>query len=192
MKLLIEAYINFLPNHEEKKRKHVDAAWDMIQHAYSKIGGIHGSGFNNKEDMVKNIPMWKLAVSKGQVVAGAFYKDKEGRKRVAVATNGSDEGKAHLAKIMTADMHTGRSYGEVSGPSLAFSRKYNFDFDKHIIPYEHAAKIMSKTGDEIMRPDPNDPHIKKYPEIAHHFYSRKIGNEYHTKLMIGKPGNPIK
>ena len=191
MKLIIEGYINLLPNHEDKKRQHVDAAWDMIQKAYAKVGGIHGSGFNSKEDMVKNIPMWKLVIHKGNVVAGAFYKDKEGRKRVAVATDGTDTGKVHLSKVMTADLHQGRSFGEVSGPSLAFSRKYNSDFDKHIIPYDKAAEIHARTGDEILPPDPNDPHIKKYPEIAHHFYRRKIGNGYHTKLMVGKPGQPI-
>lgn len=191
MKLILEAYINLLPNHEDKKRQHVDAAWNMLQNSYSKIGGIHGSGFNSKEDMIKNIPMWKLVIKKGQVVAGAFYKDKQGRKRVAVATDGTDEGKSHLAKIMTDDLHQGRAFGEVSGPSLAFSRKYNPDFDNHIIPYDHVANIMARTGDEISKPDPNDPHVRKYPEIAHHFYRRKIGNEWHTKLMVGKPGNPL-
>lgn len=192
MKLIVEGYVNLLPDHEEKKRKFADAAWDMIQKSYSKVGGIHGSGFNSKDDMVKNIPMWKLVVKKGQVVAGSFYKDKQGRKRVAVATDGTDEGKQHLAKVMTDDLLTGRAFGEVSGPSLAFNRKYNPHFDQHIVPFKQAAHILSRTGDEIIPPDANDPHVQRYPELAHHFYRRKIGNEWHTKLMVGKPDNPIK
>lgn len=192
MKPIDEAYINLLPGHEDKKREHADAVWNLIQQSYSKVGGIHGSGFNSKEDMVANIPMWKLIRRKGEIVGAAMYKDKEGRKRVAVATNGTDQGKAELAKVMTADLHKGRSFGEVSGPSLAFSRKYDAEFDKHIVPFEHAQQILARTGDEILRPDPNDPHLKRYPEIAHHFYRRKIGNDYHTKLMVGKPGTAIK
>lgn len=189
--ILTETYVNLLPDQEDKKRKYVDAAWDMIQKSYAKVGGIHGSGFQHKEDMIKNIPIWKLVVKKGQVVAGAFYKDNQGRKRVAIGTNDTDEGKAHLAKIMTSDLLTGRSYGEVSGPSLAFNRKYNPDFDQHVIPFDQAAQIHGRTGDEIVKPEPNDPHILKYPDLAHHFYRRKIGNEWHTKIMVGKPGNPI-
>ena len=39
----------------QEKEKYVDEVWDMLQTAYSSIGGIKGSGFESKEDMIKKI-----------------------------------------------------------------------------------------------------------------------------------------
>ena len=47
----------------------------MIQKAYADQGGMHGSGFKSPEDMVKNIPMWKLSKKDGKVTSVAMYKD---------------------------------------------------------------------------------------------------------------------
>ena len=86
---LQEGFTNLLPHHGELKRKHVDAVWDMLQHSYAKIGGIHGSGFSSKEDMIAKIPMWKIGKTGGRVNSVVLYKDKEGRKSVAAGTDGS-------------------------------------------------------------------------------------------------------
>jgi hypothetical protein len=45
---------------------------------------------------------------------------------------------------------------------------------------------------EIRRPPHDDPEIKRHPEFAEHFYQRKIGNHWHTKLIVGKPGKRLK
>jgi len=188
---LQEGFTNLLPHHGELKRKHVDAVWDMLQHSYAKIGGIHGSGFSSKEDMIAKIPMWKIGKTGGRVNSVVLYKDKEGRKSVAAGTDGTVEGKKRMAEIMTHDMH--RSYGEKSGPALAFMKKHTPPgfVQQYAIPYEHVKKISKALGDEVRRPPEDDPEILKHPELKDHFYQRQIGGQWHTKAMFGAPYKKI-
>lgn len=191
---LTEKVTNLIGDNPDKE-KHKNEVYQLLQNAYSKIGGIHGSGFSNPDDMVKNIPFWKLSHSTDEngnkvLRAVSLYKDKNGRKSVAVATDGTQTGKEHLSRIMTSDIVRGTMYSEKSGPSLSFLKR-NLPKDhlqKYAIPYEHVSKI---SGEEIQRPPDNDPEILKHPELKDHFYQRKIGDEWHTKIMLGKTGQKI-
>lgn len=186
---LEERYINLIHD-DPRKHQYKDEVHSLLTKAYEKIGGIHGSGFKDPDDMVKNIHMWKLAKKDGKVVAAALYKDKDGRKSVAVATNGTEEGKKHLAHIAKHDLINNRSYSEKSGPSLSFTKKsLGSDIVKHAIHPDYVKNIVS---DEIRKPPENDPEIVKHPELKDHFYQRKIGDEWHTKVMLGTPGKTIK
>jgi len=186
---LEERFINLLPQHEKEKHEHADHVWNMLQTAYKPLGGIHGSGFESKEDMVKKIPMWKLHKEGGKVRSVQLYKDKEGRKRVAIATDGTDAGKRGLASMMKDDFKQKRSYGEVSGPSLSFLKKHLPNVRDFAIPRHQAAKLAKE---ELRKPPHDDPELQKHPELKHHFYQRKIGGEWHTKVMLGIPHNPIR
>ena len=64
--LLFESYQNIFD--EETKRKYANEVFELLQNAYSKIGGIKGSGFSSPEDMIQNIPFWKLFIYKGKVI----------------------------------------------------------------------------------------------------------------------------
>ena len=187
---LEERFINLLPQHEKEKQDHSKHVYDMLTKSYADQGGIQGSGFESPESMVKKIPMWKLHRSDGKIRAAALYKDKTGRKRVAIATDGSDEGKKAAAQIMVDDLRQGRSYGETSGKSLSFLKKHAGEhLKKHVKTYDEATKI---SGDELRRPPENDPDVLRHPEYKDHFYQRKIGDEWHTKLMVGTHGKDIK
>jgi hypothetical protein len=189
---LEERFINLLPQHEKEKHEHAKHVHDMLTKSYADQGGIHGSGFENPESMVKKIPMWKLHKSDGKVRAAALYKDKSGRKRVAIATDGSDEGKKAAARIMVDDITRGRSYGETSGRSLSFLKKNTGEhLKKHVRTFEEASSIAKKSGDEVRKPPDDDPEVKRHPEYKDHFYQRKIGDEWHTKLMVGTTGKTI-
>lgn len=185
-----ERFVNLLPHQEEEKRKHAKEVYGLVQKSYSKIGGIHGSGFKDHEDMVKNIPLWKLHKKDGQIKAVTLYKDKGGRKSVAVATDGSEEGKKALGHIVKDDITRNRSYKEVSGPSLSFGKKHITDIHKHIIHPDEVKKHLK--GEEIRKPPHDDPEIQRHPELKDHFYQRKIGDHWHTKVMLGTPGKKIK
>lgn len=64
----------------DQKRKYADEAFAQLQKSYEKVGGIHGNGFANVEDFIKNIPFWKLRLgADGKIVSAAYYKDKGGR-----------------------------------------------------------------------------------------------------------------
>lgn len=186
---LEERFINLLPHHEDKKREHAEEIHTMLQKAYKPIGGIHGSGFNSPEDMVKNIPMWKIHRHEGKIKAVALYKDKEGRKRVAVATDGSEEGKKGLANIMKNDLTQHRSYGETSGKSLSMIKKHVPDITQHALKFD---QVKSLTKDPIRKPPENDEEIKRHPELKDHFYQRQIGSDWHTKIMLGTPHKAVK
>jgi len=189
---LEERFINLLPQHQDEKEEHAKHVHDMLTKSYADQGGIHGSGFESPDSMVKNIPMWKLHKSDGKIRAAALYKDKVGRKRVAIATDGSDEGKKAAARMMVDDIRQGRSYGETSGRSLSFLKKNAGEhLKKHVRSFEEASSIAKSNGDEIRRPSEDDPEVQRHPEYKEHFYQRKIGNEWHTKLMVGTSGKTI-
>ena len=185
--ILVERFVNLLGDDPEKD-KYVDVVWDMITKSYARIGGIQGKGFSTKEDLINNIPFWKLVRKDGDIVAGAFYRDKAGRKRVAVATNGTDTGKVALASIMANDFD--RAYFEVSDPSLGFMiKQVGLDFVQgYALSVEQAQQI---SGDELQAPPADDPHVVKYPSLANNFYQRDIGGHMHTKIMLGTAGNKI-
>jgi hypothetical protein len=62
--ILQERFVNLIGD-DARKERHKDAAYDMLQQTYASIGGIKGSGFNSPDDMVENIPFWKLAFKDG-------------------------------------------------------------------------------------------------------------------------------
>jgi len=158
----------------DEKEEYADRVWDIIQNSYKACGGIHGSGFRDKTDMMKNIPMWKVFRRGEDIKVVMMYKDKNGRKRVAIGTDGSSEAKAMLAKMLVDEYRTGRAYGEVSDRSLAFIRKQFSDseFSKFAVPVDKVKEILS--DDEIVPVD-------KY------LYKRMIGGEWHEKMMLGNP-----
>lgn len=172
--LLFESYQNIFD--EETKRKYANEVFELLQNAYSKIGGIKGSGFSSPEDMIQNIPFWKLFIYKGKVIACMMYKDKGGRKMVAIGsirdkTNPLyDKSKEIVFTMMKDDVKTFRSYGEISGNVL---KKYkslipNF-FEEFCVP----AETVSKYFTDII-------------PTGKYTYKRKIGNEYIEKVMYGK------
>lgn len=158
----------------------------MVQNAYASIGGIHGSGFKNHHDMTKNIPIWKMHKDHtGKVRAVGLYKVKDGKpKRVAIATDNTPEGKKGLKHIVKHDLANKRAYVETSGPSLKFHKKVHGDLTKHALTHDEVKRRMS--GDEIRKAPHDDPKVKAHPELKKHFYQRKIGNEWHTKVALGK------
>ena len=191
-KFLQERFINLLHD-DPRKQQYAAEVHGMLQKAYEKIGGIQGSGFRSPEDMIKNIPMWKLHKRGGKIRGAVLYKDTNGRKSVATATDGSEEGKKGVAEIYRDDVLRGRAYGERSASALSFTKKVvgAEHLKKHIIPYEHVQKTLG--GDvEIRRPPEDDPEIQRHPEFRDHFYQRQIGDHWHTKLMFGTPGKNLK
>lgn len=182
---LSERFLTFLHANSAERELYAKEVYDLLQKAYEYIGGLKGSGFNDVEDMKKNIPIWKLVRQDGKIVAVAMYKDKEGRKRVAIASYGSVKGKQRLAEIVKDDMEKERAYAEISGGSLRFSKRQVSNFEDFVIPPEEVEKIVD---DEIIYPvDPDDPEVEANPRTRRIFLSKKIGSEWKTKIMTGTP-----
>ena len=186
--LLTENFKNLFSAND--KEKWAEQAFAQLQATYGPIGGLHGNGFSSIEDFKTNIPFWKLSVKNGKIIAAAFYKDKAGRKCVAVSQDGTKEGKAALAEIMSADLKHGRSYIEVSGGALGFLVKLHGheELKKYAVPVPILRKEM---GDDLHTVPESDPDLKKYPELKDYFYQRMIGGELHTKIALGRTGKKL-
>lgn len=173
--VLFEKYENLLsdPKYDDRKVELSTKIYNMIQNSYRKIGGNKGKGFETPESMVKEIPFWKIFRRGDEIKAVLMYKNENGRKRVAVATDGTKEGKEYLGKLVLEDYLQGRAYVEISGPSLEFTKKLlkPEQYEFYSIPFDKVKEIINKD-------------IKEIPGEKYNYY-RKIGNEYHIKRMLG-------
>lgn len=193
--MVCEKFKNFIgPDSVLQKAKYADEVYAMLNKAYAKIGGIKGSGFGSPKEMVAKIPFWKLGFQKGELKIVMLFKDKGGRKVVALGTDGTKEARKMLANALHHDLN--RAFKEFSDGIWKFSRKFIGDevLLKFVIPVSKVKKIMK--GKEILTMDEvpdeakgdivgNDPFYKYY-------YGRSIGGEIHVKIMMGTDGLPIK
>lgn len=188
---LTEKFINLFT--KEEKDQYKDEVYEFLKQAYAAIGGLKGSGFSSADDMARNIPMWKLSRRNGKIVAGVLYKDKGGRKIVASFTDGTDEGRSQLADILKNEFK--RSYTEVSEAALGFIRKVAGveTISKFVIPREKVKQMLKLKDDEFRIEVPeDDKNVKSLPTLKDYFYQRKIGGEFHTKIMMGNPTKIIR
>lgn len=195
---ITENYKNFIgPKSRENREKWVDQTWDILQKSYAPIGGIKGSGFNSKQDMIDNIPFWKLYTKNDKVVAAASYKDKGGRKSVAIATDGSDLGKKIVGDMFKSSL--GVSYGEKSGPALGGMMKTVpwDELQKFLLTPDQVSKVTGKkvvalTKVDVDKLDAKDKKtVDKFPQLEPYFYVRELGGEMHLKVAMGTPNLPI-
>ena len=136
--LLYEKYQNLFLSSQSQRELYAHEVWLMLQNAYSAIGGIKGSGFNSKEDMISKIPFWKLYFKDGKLKVVYMYKDKSGRKLVAMATDGSPEAKETLISDLKRNLKV--SYMEVSGPLLGMILKHIPIADIRALSITHAER----------------------------------------------------
>lgn len=199
---LAETYVNLIKDRDDEKRENLKIQlFDMLKKSYQKIGGLHGSGFSSENDMIENIPFWKLVRKNGEILSAVFYKDKDGRKLVATTTNGSQEGKEELIRILIDELGLSknllkknigaRSYFEISGPILSIiSREIDYDLIKSVAVSVSDVRKM-QTDSAIYDVGIHDPEVMKHPELRDFFYMREIGGENHTKIMLGVKNQKI-
>jgi len=185
---LEERYINALKQTDKEQYK--EEVFKILQDSYAKIGGIHGDGFRSPDDMVQNIPFWKMVRRNGKIVAVAMYKDTNGRKRVAIGTDGTEVGKAEIKKIVASDFD--RAYVEVSKASFySMLKELGSSFLlKYVKVHDEVEKILGKQIDRNP-PHPSDDFMKPVPEFAPYMYAREIGGSKHVKLLFGTSGKKI-
>jgi hypothetical protein len=189
---LQERFINLFKGDLEKRIQYADEVWEILQRSYKDIGGVLINGMRTKEEMIKNIPFWKLVTLHDKVVAVSMFKDKGGRKRVALGTDGSLEAKAKVKEMMLTDLKLKRSWGEISGPSYGFLKKSVAPeiLRSALIPVQTV--IALSPGKNIKPSFGNDPKIKASDPLRDFWYMRSIGGkEPKSKLAIGTPGNKM-
>lgn len=186
--LLTERYFNaFKP---ADKAKYSQEIWDMLQRSYKPVGGIHGNGFRDIDDMIQSNHMFKIGLRGGNPVMVSIYKDKDGgRKKVALGTDGSREGIVMARDSLKAELFTGRAYGEFSGPVFGAAKKMFPPevLTTFLVPAKDVSAMINKeitigAGPDMKTMGENDPYSQYY-------YQREIGGELHTKIAYGDPQN---
>jgi len=186
---ILEKIINVFSS--EEKQPFLEEVWTLIQKSYAPIGGTKGFGFDSKESFIKLIPFWKLLRKNGKVVAAVVYRDRGGRKLVAVASDGSPEGRQGIIQIFKEELSTKRSFFEISGPLLKFlfNNLGEFFLKDNAISFNEVSEILR--SDTIFEVEKDSPELKMFPSLSKFFYQREIGGHLHTKILLGRPGNHI-
>jgi len=191
-KILMESYKNLIQSPEEKS-KYVDQVWDILQNAYSDIGGVKGNGFNSKQDMIDNIPFWKLIIKDEKVVGVILYKDRGGRKTVALGIDPSSAyAKSEIKKVIGQEIF--RSYSELSkGPLNVLMKQYPWDILKlYTFTPDEASKALKKevypVPEDVLK---NNTSLRKYPQLKDYGYMRNIGGTKEFKVLFGRTGLKI-
>jgi hypothetical protein len=195
---LDERYVNAIGDRDiDLKNQYKKQVWDLLQSSYAKNGGLMGSGFQSMEIMVQKIPMWKMVINNGTVEAVVMYKDKGGRKSVAMGSTGSPYAKKAISNLFPAELQ--RSYGEKSKSALGALMK--------IVPWsvlepyaKTPAQVQKVSKDTITSlkdfkgtlPDDAKATLTKFPVLQPYGYFREIGGKLSFKVMIGTPGKTIK
>jgi len=197
-KFISERYVNAIGDKDiDLKNQYKKQVWDLLQSSYAKNGGLMGSGFQSMEIMVEKIPMWKMVINNGTVEAVVMYKDKGGRKSVAMGSTGSPYAKKAISNLFPAELQ--RSYGEKSKSALGALMK--------IVPWsvlepyaKTPAQVKKVSKDTITSlkdfkgtlPDDAKATLTKFPVLQPYGYFREIGGKLSFKVMIGTPGKTIK
>ena len=195
-KYIKEGYSNFIGKGSlADKQKWADRVWDMLQAAYDDIGGIKGSGFSDKEDMINNIPFWKIFHRGEKLIAVVLYKDTNGRKLVALGTDKSNAAKKILSNIFKETLKV--SYGEQSGKLLNLVVKsVSYErLEPFLLEPIYVQKLLDK---QIYPPIPEKLNAmdtetyKKFPKLHKYFYMRDFGGKSYLKICLGTPHLIIK
>jgi hypothetical protein len=195
---LNERYVNAIGDRDiDLKNQYKKQVWELLQSSYAKNGGLIGNGFQSMETMVQKIPMWKMVINNGTVEAVVLYKDKGGRKSVALGSTGSPYAKKAISNLFPAELQ--RSYGEKSKSALGALMK--------IVPWsvlepyaKTPAQVKKVSKDSITSlkdfkgtlPDDAKATLAKFPVLRPYGYFREIGGKLSFKVMIGTPGKTIK
>lgn len=163
---------------KEEMMKYSKEAWDIISKAYAYIDGV--AGCPDYESFVKEYIdnaekdklMWKMVTREGKLKCIKIYTMKRGgRKGIIMASDGTEQGKKDLMKILDEDyrMKDRQAWNEVSGKALGSALKAGG------IPLPNWVIL------ELMPDKSNNIELRE----DGWFYTRIIGGKKHTKLLMG-------
>lgn len=161
--IITEKVVNLVDR--QQKSKYAGQVWELLQQAYSSIGGF-GSA-SDVDQLIDDSGMWKLVTRDGKITAVNIYKDKHGRKTIAIATDGTPQGKSDYRMLNSEDVRTGRAWAEVSGAP------------EHIMAKAGAKPVPSKYAQFLTKKD-----ILSYNQDGYH-YTRMIAGHPHEKAIYG-------
>lgn len=197
-----ERFVNAVGDRDiDIKKQYAKQVFDLLTKSYAGTGGLFTNGFQDIDTMIEKIPMWKMVVNNGTVEAVVMYKDKGGRKSVAMGSTGSDYARKHLKSIFAKEIT--RSYGEKSKSALgALMKEVPWTV---LQPYVQPPEVVDKISkDKIISlmdfqknfdgklPMDAVKTLQKYPQLRPYGYFRELNGNWSFKVMIGTPGKTIR
>lgn len=169
-----EHFTNIFVKKESDKEllnKYKDQVWDILYNAYQNLpGGM--AGCDSVEDLIKDSEFWKLVTKNDKVLAVFIYNFKRGGRKIQYAGRiAGDEGRKAFYKVVEEDtkLIERETWTEVSGaPEYIYKEKMGMT----PIPADVAQMILK-----------DKPFISIDKDGYH--YTRMIGGEPHTKIMLG-------
>lgn len=161
--------------HEKYRETHRHQIHNLIRNSYKKIGGYSGHASGSDEESkaihadISSSVIKAVRRPGNKITAVNLYKKSHGRKSLASATDGTDQGKSDFIKTKFEDTKMRRAWGEVSGAVEHIHNKLGTDK----IPFSRAKKLVNKPD---MEPDEDGVH-----------YTRRIGATKHKKIAVGYP-----
>lgn len=180
--MILEHYVSLWKKNGDDFSKYSSQVWDILQNSYKNIGGI--AGVDSPEQLVAKSDLWKMVRRSGKITAVQVYRtDVGGRKAVAGGSDGTEQGKQDLFKIMLEDFTRDdrEVFSEMSGKALGSALKRG------------ATPVLASTVKDFMSKYGRD--IEPLPDG--YFYRRHIGSKDYIKVLLGKlpgqqrtPGSP--
>ena len=168
--------------------KYKDSIFELLQKAYEPVGGI--LGLEKADDLVNDSDLWKIDRKNDHIYAVAIYtKKRKGRKLQYVVSDGTQEGKDKLFRILKDDITLidRQAWAEVSGKMEHLhlkqgATKLPIEAVKALLPDK---KILELTEDDIKN-------YKGKNDVADGFhYKRKIGRSEEIKLAVTNISNQV-
>ncbi|PNW26939.1 hypothetical protein [Formosa algae] len=178
---------------QKEKTLYANTVYNLLEDAYSSCGGINlASGFKNADDMIKNIPVWRLTFNNNELISVMLFKVKSNKlKMVAYAPLTNID-----PVIRKSDLQfmLNNSFAELSGKLLSItlkeikstwrafvSKSPKQTLKKGIITLSTylKTKALPKNSEGMYWKLKKD-----YPELLEYCYLRKIGNEFKLKILV--------
>jgi hypothetical protein len=165
--LLSERFVNLFG--KEKIEPYLNDIWNIMQKTYEPVGGFKTA--SSPEELLNKVDFAKLVRKNNKIIAAVLYKDKLGRKSIALGSDGSEEGVKWVKQIAKEDVNFQRSWGEFSGKAESLMLRYG------------GVPILNDLVGEILGKEI----ISKDPDGFH--YTRMIQGTPTRKIMIGNMKN---
>lgn len=176
-----------------EKLRYASAVYNLLETAYVNCGGINlANGFENEEDMLKNIPIWRLCFKGDILISVMLFKEKIGLlKMVAYAPVRSID---KTTRKLDLQFMINNSHVELSGKLLMIVlkeiksswRQYVSINPKSLIKKDIA--LLNNFLKTNLLPESSKMMYKKlkkeHPHLLKYCYLRFIGGELKLKLLI--------
>ena len=157
----------------EDMEKYKQQVWSILNKSYEYCGGM--VGMDNVEQLIEETTLWKIITRDHKVSAVCVYGSKRGGRKICyLGSVNTEQGKNDLKSILKEDGKeiNRHSWGEFSGKAATVAMKQG------MMP------IKANLAKLIM-------YDKKFIEVKPdgYFYTRNIGGNPHTKIMLGNYDN---